>query len=161
MKTKRGAAEFDRLKLPALFDPGELDAYRKAFEGGDANALIQAIRICFVFEEVAPQWVAAAFLSATNKWYALEVKELGEAFGVTFPKGAHLTALRKQQRLRWAVIKAIEDAEKSGRAIDEELFEQIGEKLHIGKTAVKQYYKSARELLWFQGREKQKKTGVT
>jgi len=131
--------------IPIGFDPDALEPLRKAYEAGVKSALIQAICICFMFEEVAPQWIVTAFLRAAGKWQFGEVKELGEALGLSWPKGASLYALRKRRRSRLDVYLAIEKAKKNGRAINEEFFIEIGQRFGISKTLVKEYYKSARD----------------
>lgn len=116
------------------------------FEGyGDRAALLVAIAVCLETRSVAPQWVVKAYLDAINKWFSMEVKNLGDAFGVAMPKGKHLNAMKKRLKLKPAVFDAVLDASNRGRAIDDELFEEIGGKLGLGKTLVKQYYKEAIE----------------
>jgi len=133
-----------KLELSQKFIACQLDEYREHFERGNKNALIQAIRFCFNQEIVAPEWVVAEFFRATNRWYNMECKELGEAFGVAWPKGANLNALEKRRRLKFAVLNAVNDARAQGRAIDDLLFEEIGQNLGLGKTLVKEYLQAAR-----------------
>lgn len=136
-----------RLDFPPGFEAGQLEEFRLHFEAGDKNALIRAIKFCFNQEIVAPEWVVAAFFRATNKWYSMEVKELGEAFGLARRKGVNINALKKKRRLQFAVFNAVHDARQRQIRVDDELFEAIGAKLHIGKTLAKEYLRSARAIM--------------
>jgi hypothetical protein len=134
-------------EVPPEFVSDWLDALRQRFEAGDKNALIQAIRRCFQFGVVAPEWVVDAFFRGTNRWYQMDVKSLDEALGVAWPKGRSLAAARKRRRLQFAVLNEVNRAKSKGRAVDGELFEQIGRRLGLGATLVKDYYRAARSLM--------------
>lgn len=133
-----------KLDLPPEVIAVQLEEHRQHFERGDKSALIAAIRFCFNEEVVAPEWVVDAFFRATNKWYSMEAKELGEAFGLEWPKGKSVAAAKKKRRLKWAVHNAIWDAKLRRAPCDDELFAKIGKRLGIGVTLVKEYYASAR-----------------
>jgi hypothetical protein len=136
-----------RDEVPPEIVAGLLDELRQRFEAGDKNALIQAIRRCFDFGVIAPQWVVDAFFRATNTWYQMDAKSLDEALGVAWPKGKSIAAAKKRRRLQFAVLNAVNRAKSEGRAVDGELFEQIGRRLGLGATLVKDYYRSARSLV--------------
>lgn len=120
-----------------------MQEYRQHFEAGDKNALLQAIRFCFAQEIVAPEWVVNAFFRATNRWYSMDCKELGEAFDLAWPKGANLNALKKRRRLKFHVLNEVNAARNGGRPVDDELFEEIGKRHGLGKTLVKEYLRVA------------------
>jgi hypothetical protein len=138
-----------RLDLPPDLEAAMLEELRLLFEAGDGNALIRAIRFTFNQERPAPEWVAAAFFRATNRWYAMQVKSLDEALGVAWPKGKSIAAAKKRRALRFAVYNEIRQtlSMKPETTIDDELFEEIGGRLGIGKTLVKNFYRSARDLV--------------
>lgn len=136
-----------KLDLPPDLIALQLQEYCQHFEAGDKNALIQAIRFCFAQEIVAPEWVVAAFFRATNRWYSMDCKELGEAFDLTWQKGANVNAFKKRRRLKFRVLNEVNAARNRGRRVDDELFEEIGKPLGIGKTLVKQYLRVARRFL--------------
>ncbi len=133
-----------KLDLPPEYIVAQLEEYRRYFEAGDKNALFQAIGFCFNQEIVAPEWIVHAFFRAMNKWYSMQVKELGEAFGLAWPKGKSVAAARKKRRLRYAVSNDIHDEKSRGGTVDDGLFEAIGKKYGLGITLVKEYYASAR-----------------
>jgi hypothetical protein len=138
-----------RLDLPPELEAAMLEELRLRFEAGDGNALIRAIRLTFNQERPAPEWVVAAFFRATNRWYAMQVKSLDEALGVGWQKGKNLSAAKKRRALRFAVYNELRRTVHANpeRPIDDELFEKIGGRLGIGKTLVKDYYRSARDLI--------------
>jgi hypothetical protein len=133
-----------RLDLPPEVEAAHLDELRGRFDAGDKAALLSAIGFCFDQQIVAPDWIVAAFFRAMNRWYAMEVKELGEAFGLEWPKGKHPSAAKKMRRLSTAVYLKVHEAQHAGRALDDDLFAEIGEQLGLGKTLVKDYYKRGR-----------------
>lgn len=134
-----------KLDLPDEVIALHLEEHRRRFQAGNAAELIAAIRFCFNEEIVPPEWIVNAFFRATNDWYSMRTKELGEAFGVQWPKGKSFSAAKKKRRLKWAVDLAVTDAKMRGVPIDNELFASIGKKLGLGVTLVKEYYASARQ----------------
>jgi len=136
-----------RDKLPPEIVAGMMEELHLRFEAGNKNALIQAIRRCGQQQMVMPEWVVDAFFRATNKWYQMDIKSLDKAIGVAWPKGKSIAAAKKRRRLQFAVLNAVSKAKSEGCAVDDQLFEQIGRRLGLGKTLVKEYYKSARALM--------------
>jgi hypothetical protein len=135
-----------------------LDDLRQRFEAGDRNALIQAIRRCFQCGVVAPEWVVTAFFRATNKWYQMDAKSLDDALGVAWPKGKSVAAAKKRRRLKFAVFNEINKARARGRAVDEELYQEIGRQFGIGKTLVKVYDHAARTQMGTSPRKRRRKS---
>ena len=124
-----------------------LEEDRAQFQQGHKEALIKAMRLCLQNRLVAPQWIVAAFFDATDKWETGEVKDLGEAFGLAWPKGKHLGAKRKQQQKMVDVYFVVLRRSEAGEAIDDELFHDVGKQFGINSTLAKKYYAAARDLL--------------
>lgn len=127
----------------------ELDRLRAEFDRGDSTALLAAIRKCANHDVVLPEWVSRAFISAYDRVLACEAKSWDDVFGRPYPSGANVSAMRKRRRLRYAVrneIQRILDAELA-TAIDVGLFERVGERLALGKTATQELYYESVKLL--------------
>ena len=66
------------------------------FDEGEREALLEAIQVCAMFNVPIPDWARLEFFSCYRKYQTFLVKDLGDAFGVTRPKGAwHSAAKRK------------------------------------------------------------------
>jgi hypothetical protein len=130
------------LDIPASIEAIALEEYRTGYEAGKKADLLRAIRFCLDQEIIPPDWIVRAFAAATNRWFSLRAKTLDDAFGIKYPKGAHLNASRKRRALTPAVLVAVGNARAEGRPVDDDLFEEIGKSLRppIGKTLVKEYY---------------------
>ena len=127
-------------KIPDEIVQGQLDEHKKLYEAGDKSQLIAAIRFCGEQKTVMPEWVVHEFQQATNNWYNLEVKELGAAFGLQWPKGAHMKAMKNRGSLVFDVLNRVEKAKNKGVPVDENLFSKIGKEIGLGKTLVSEYY---------------------
>lgn len=110
------------------------------FEAGDKNALLGAIRICANHDLVMPDWVARAFIRAYDKVLRHQVATWDDAFGRPLPKGKHLSAARKKREKSPAVWLEVRHMVEAGWPIDEGLFEQVGNKLGLGKTQAAEFY---------------------
>jgi hypothetical protein len=133
--------------LPDEIVAAILDEHRARFERGHKAELLYAIRLCLDQRVVAPEWVVDAFARAMRKWGSFDVRTLDEAFGVEWPKGKSIAAARKRWRLALAARLAVSEARRAGRAVDDELFEEIGRRLGVGKTLVKEYLATARAVV--------------
>jgi len=131
-----------KLDLPAAVIDGHLGEMRARFEQGDGAALFSAIRFCANEELILPEWVAAGFFAATNRWYSLECKTLDEAFRVKWPKGLQLAAARRKRRLEGAVWLEVVRHVRKGASINSALFRDVGKTYSIGKTLAEEYYRS-------------------
>lgn len=122
-----------------------LDLQRQ-YEQGDGNALIRAIRFCGHYELVMPEWVVQAFHTATNRWYRLEVKELGDAFDLAWPKGKHLKAARKRRENRLKVYFRVKELSEQGESIGDELFERVASEYNLNKSLAAELYYQAKRM---------------
>ena len=118
-----------------------LDILENEYKQGNVNSLFMAIIVCLRNDVIAPVWVGDSFLRSLMKWQSYQVKTLDEAFNIRFPKGKRLRDQHKKKVLSGAVfcqVKRLHVVE--GNAIDDQLFDKIGEELGIGKTVAKNYY---------------------
>ena len=118
----------------------DLMVLERCFTAGDKQALLDAIGRCALQEITMPDWVVTGFLNAYRSFTHHRVKTLGDAFGVSQPKGKHLNAARKKREKAAVVWSRVNELSKRGAPIDDSLFEAVGRELSIGKTLVSEYY---------------------
>ncbi|MDR6857226.1 hypothetical protein [Variovorax guangxiensis] len=93
---------------------------------------------------VMPAWMAEAYLVRYSKIEKLEVGSFDEAFGpLPFKPGQRLKNLNQRRRLIPLVSRALIDAlnAEPTRAIDADLFEEVGKKFGYGHTTTEQIYR--------------------
>lgn len=136
---KRSAADptLPIFKVVAEFD---LLVEKARFEAGDKAALLGAIRICANHDLVMPEWLARGFIRGYDKALRHEVGSWDDAFGRPFPKGKHLNAARKKRSKAPALWMKVRKMHEAGRAIDDGLFEEVGEEFGLGKTQASEFY---------------------
>ena len=82
------------------------------------------------------------YIRAFDKVLNLRVKSWDEAFGAPLPKGARLQDRRRHRELGpavWLEVRQLLNS-LSPPAIDEALFEQVGQKFGIKKTLAQEIY---------------------
>lgn len=127
----------------------ELDRLQTAFKSGDRFALMQAIRKCANHDLPLPSWAAMAYIRAYDAVLNAREKTWDAVLGQPYPKGSHLSAIRKQRTLQFAVHNRISDIRKTDPAIaiDVELFDRVGQEFNIGKTLAAEYYYAVKQRL--------------
>jgi DNA-binding transcriptional LysR family regulator len=127
-----------------------IDAQRPAIEAGDGFALLGAIRICANHDVTMPEWLARQFIRRYDLALNCRSGSWDDAFGLPYPKGTHLHALRKHREKRFAVYNAVRAAKSLDPdiAIGARLFVQVGEPLGIGKTLAEKLYYQAERMLY-------------
>jgi hypothetical protein len=118
----------------------ELDALEVRFQGGEQYALAMALRDCANHALPMPPWVAAAYIKGFDLVHTYRADTWDVLFGAPIPKGKQQRKLREQFELAGAVWHEVQRRHDAGEAIDEELFEDVGKTLGIGKTVAKDYY---------------------
>jgi len=118
----------------------KLDVFERRFNNGDKLNLLHALSTCLTHELTMPDWVKKSFIEAHKKIVTLEVNKLEDVFGSTKQKGKHAAAIRKKMKLSKLVFFEVGVAVRDGKAVDIALFEEIGNKLGLGKTLVSEYY---------------------
>lgn len=135
-----------------------LSNYKSEFDGGDKSAVMRAIKLCLKYRMLPPEWAAAAFTIACEKIDKFESNSWDEILGTPFPKGTHLSSLKKKTRLIHSVwlfvgteyhqgYKLDSKGNKQPASIDVELFARAGKKFNIGQTQASEYYYKYEEML--------------
>lgn len=124
---------------------------RKRYEGGDKGALLEAVNQILIFREEAPEWVLSYFNSSLTRFWRYEAVSLDEAFGVARSKDPRSIAAGKRSvKLIGEVTQHIWAEQTAGKKLNEDFFEQVGEKFFIGKTMVKKYWRIGNAAWGFQ-----------
>jgi len=136
------------------FGAALLESLRTEFEAGDKSRLIAAMAFCVCHNLVMPEWVANAFLPGANQWLHHEVKELGDALGVSWPKGMQQPAAQQKKKLMWLVFNRVEElhctpTNPGGEPVGEYLFELVAGEFGIKTSGARDYYYSAK--YWLDG----------
>lgn len=118
-----------------------LDERRVAYEGGNRLALWDAISWCGWFQAVLPEWVVDAISTITNGIDSGHIRDFNEAFGIK-PTDPRTRAKEHciQQRMM-DVTYAVYEANRDGRAVDNELFEEVGKRFKLSLRRAKDCYK--------------------
>lgn len=120
----------------------DLDYMEMRYRESDASKLISAVIYCGEHKVIMPEWVVQELRAKTEPWFKHDVKDLGEALGVQLPKGAHLNKLKQRARYQGVVYTRVVYAQRCGKALHNDLFDEIGSALGIGKTRAAEYYYS-------------------
>ena len=134
------------MKLPAEIAHKQLDEYRQQFEAGEADALFLALLFCAKYGLLMPDWLDWELHQVWHRFIKREADNLGDAFGITWPKGKHKSAYLKRRRLTFAVYSRVQELCRD-KAIGDALFEEVGEEFNIGKTLASEYYYAAKRLV--------------
>lgn len=106
--------------------------------------VLACVRICANHDLVMPEWLAFAFIRRYDAVLNCRAGSWDDpaAFGKPYPKGTHLSALRKARVNSYAVWNMVNSILKANpeRAIDKGLFEEVGEHLGLGATLADEYY---------------------
>jgi len=125
----------------------QVEQRRVLIDKGDGFAVLACIRLCVTHGLVAPKWLAVAFNSRFDPVLDCRVASWDDpkSFGRPYPKGTHLSALRKARQNRHAVWVAVyeEVQRNSDVAIDKELFDRIGKPLGLGATLTEELFREA------------------
>lgn len=125
----------------------QIDDLEGEFCAGKKLALFQAIRLCAAHGLAMPEWVAAGFIAGFDRVATLKARSWDEAFGQPLRKGLHLADARIRRRRGPAVFLEVERLRAAGADVDDQLFEQVGRDLGVGKTlANKLYYQWQRRV---------------
>lgn len=129
--------------LPPEVIEAQLDEYRRQFESGFRDALMHALLFCGRERVVMPEWLVVELVRGWQRFVRRDAENLGEAFGITWPKGSHKAAYRKKRRLKLKVWLRVRELHKQGVAIDDAMFARVGKELGLGKTLASDYYYEA------------------
>ncbi|MCL4780700.1 MAG: hypothetical protein KJ049_10945 [Gammaproteobacteria bacterium] len=131
----RGATEAEAREWLAA----ELQRLADRFTAGDSWALFMAVDFCAREKIPLPEWFAQRFRGGMNRYQSAEVRHLGEAFGITRPKGWSHAASKRWHQTALPVFYWVEAAREGGATIPE-VFELAGKAAGISSKLAEEYY---------------------
>lgn len=123
-----------------------LQILERRYFDGDRFALLKAVEECLTCGFKPPEWVSSSFRYRLLRIEWGEVVSLDDAFGSPYPKGTHVKGLDERFRLQRNVHRMVstlrnrKPGDRAERALDDGLFEEVGEAFGIGKTKAKKLY---------------------
>lgn len=134
-------ADESRGAVDRYFGAREL-LHRRAYYEKDPLA---GMACCAMYDLVAPEWLAKAYLRGYYKVSNCVVGSWDDAFGRPFPKGKHLASMRRAKRNRLKAASAFSDILRADpdRPVDKALFEEIGTRIGEGATRAEELYREA------------------
>jgi hypothetical protein len=119
-----------------------MDKCREEYCRGDHEAAFSAVVVHIrTFSDLPlPEWLANFLVGGAHRFTRYEAASLDEAFHFIRKPGFHVKAARKRQQIGYLVWWGCHELNASGRPIDDNLFDEVGEKFGIGKTKAKEYF---------------------
>ena len=135
-------------ELKERFLKGPDNDRHKELERDGSLALFEAIAFCGRTNIVIPTWAATAFNDGFHRVLWAEVATWDEAFDRPWPPRTDRSAVRRHTRIMTEIYLRVRTLHEGGdRAIDEELFEDVGKEFKIGRSLCsKLYYQERRRL---------------
>jgi hypothetical protein len=130
-----GATEAERREWLAA----ELQRFADRFVAGDQWALFMAMDFCARQNIPLPPWFAHHLRVGMNRYQFAEVRHLGEAFGVTRPKGWSHAAAKSWHQKALPVFYWIEARREEGVAVPA-VFVQAGRAFKISEKRAEEYF---------------------
>lgn len=106
------------------------------------RALIMGLKFCDAQRLLLPHFLAKALISAFDRWFHYDVESLDIAFKLPrlTPKRAALTRrVRLKQEQAWHLVAF----RTPGKAVDKELFAEIGKTIGYGATQTEKLYRKS------------------
>lgn len=139
---------------PDIFDEDIEAAMLEFDKSNDGTWIFEAIRRCSQYGKIMPERVRKPFEDALERYKTADARTLDEAFGVARPKGWSQSAARSRSRktglgisVASAIYYLIAGASLQKRAIDDELYEEVGAKYGVSGATARNYYREVKALL--------------
>lgn len=148
MTTKRRMAR--RKELAPQWEGAEqglvlLEAEHRA---GNRLAFWMALQICAITNLPMPGWVAQRVKGGVTRLLLHINGTLDDVFGRPYPPGTQLEKARMRRSLQFRVYERIEALRERGRALDDELFAEVGRYFEVGgKTKTSEIYRAAKRII--------------
>lgn len=140
---------------PDLFDKDIGDAICKFEQTQDGLWLLEAIRRSIQYGKPIQERVRTLFENALEKYRSSEARTLDEAFGVSRPKSWSQTSAKMKARkarngymtTAGAIYQSVVIRRSQGRAVDEELFAEIGIEHNVSWSTARKYYQEVKKMI--------------
>jgi hypothetical protein len=129
-----------------------LDAYRRRFDAGEAEALLEALDWLLMFEAPAPDWVRWHFTRRLGAFRRLEARTLDEAFQIERAKDPRIVRKeRAHARLVGPVTLRLVELHRAGHPLSEgskgDAYQQTASEFKISVHDVKACWRRGKALL--------------
>jgi hypothetical protein len=104
-----------------------IDELRRRYAEGDKGALFVALCRCTRSEVPPPPWVKRALGAASVATSCGDIRSWDEIFGELWPKGTNIARWQWKRDIAPAVWKRTRELIDAGRAIDDNLFDEVAE----------------------------------
>ena len=130
------------------------EAIREFERTQDGMMLFEAMRRCVQYGKPFPDRVWAPFMAAVERYKTADARTLDEAFGVTRAK--NLSSPSAQAKARKArhgistagsIYLAVVHRNAKGRAIGEELFQEVAAEHQVSWSTARKYYREVKAQL--------------
>jgi hypothetical protein len=123
-----------------------LEAFEGALDSGDKGALLKVIWYCARHRLPLPERTSTAFLKAYRDVTSFKKRSWDDVFGVPHRKGINLGyAQHKKKDGLNVYIRIRHLSTKKGRAIDNNLFEEVGREFGMSRAVCARVYAEARD----------------
>ena len=109
------------------------------YEAGLRHAPLVALEDAIRLGMPVPTWAGEALIRGIARWSRGVDRTLDEAMGVQRPKNWDQVAAQNRFAKLWLVVGRVEEFRKH-RAVDDSLFEEVGEQYDLSGATVKRWY---------------------
>jgi GNAT superfamily N-acetyltransferase len=114
---------------------------------GSGFDVLRAISVCAMRDVAMPKWLALEFMARYRAVTHCSVASWDEAFGRPYPKGAHLSALRKAFKYPLEVYKLVRLRRARGKGIGKILFQEVADELALNATETESFYYRGKRMM--------------
>ena len=131
-----------RMPIQKWLAAQELKYWQAKHAKGDKAAVLEGLYLCTLNDLPMPRWLVYAFLAAYRAIRQYEARTWDEVFGKPHKKGTHLAAKRDEREKAIQIYQRVKQikATNPGTAIDEALFERVGDEFGVGRSTANEYY---------------------
>lgn len=136
-------ADAEKARVEAIVSEhwaSQIESRRAEIEGGNGDALLEAIMDVVLSREPFPEWLSYKVAHAIRNYTHHKKATLDEAFGVVRPQGYRRQATQARWDNAFKVVKDVMHLHQAGVPIDDGLFDAVGQLHGIGKTRASKWF---------------------
>ena len=115
-----------------------LEVYEGAFEAGDKEALMLAVRQCLGAGRLPPAWATRALCEAIRQVQRYEAAGWDEVFGKPHHR-RKITALRRESDMRWKIFQRVHQFRRH-RPKPPDIFGQVAREMNSSPATCKRVF---------------------
>lgn len=136
-----------RIKMDKNIFDLDIQECEYLFYQGDKLMLFEAVRRCAQYGISMPDWIRIELESGLTMYHKHEVKDFGDAFGISRGSGYHQNAEKKKSEKAFSVWKRVQSLHRDGCSIDNELFNLVGKEYAVSGSTARDYYALVKRVL--------------